>query len=94
MVLRMDQRKVSDYDCGPFYLLTLTCRLSEGDAATEVLCGLELQKNISDPPLYRQEPEPGLFHRGLGTWLGWRKQKYFYSIGTNSVGRLLFRMPR
>jgi hypothetical protein len=94
MVLRMDQRMVSDCDCGPFYLLTLTCRLSGWDAAREVLCGLELQKNVSDPPLYRRETEPGLFHSGLGTWLGWRKQKYLYSIGTKFVGRLLFRMPR
>jgi len=94
MVLRIDQRMVSDWDCGPFYLLTLTCRLSEGDAVREVLCWLELQKNVSDPLLYRRETESGLFHSGLGTWLGWRKQKYLYIIGTNSVGRLLFRMPR
>ena len=91
MSLRMAQRMARDSGCGPFYLLTLTCRLCVcvwgGGAARGVLCGLELQKNVSDPPLYRRETEPGLFHRGLGTWQGWKEQICLYSIGIKSVGR-------
>jgi hypothetical protein len=67
----------SDCECGPFYLLTLTCRLSEGEVAREVLRGLELQKNVSDPPLYRRETVPGLFSQRTGHVTGMKETKIF-----------------
>jgi hypothetical protein len=52
----------------PFICLrSLSGCLGGGEGAgREVLRGLELPKNVSDPPLYRQETESGLFSQRTG----------------------------
>jgi hypothetical protein len=78
----MDQRMLSDCDCGPFYLLTRTCRLSGGRGKRRCVAWVRATKECLRSPFVPSGKRAWVLFRAIGH-VAWMEETKIFTRGIN-----------